>query len=300
MLIVFGSINLDLIFQVPALPGPGQTLLAQGMRLEPGGKGANQAMAAALEGAPVRMVGAVGEDVWADLALAGLKRARVDLRVTRLNTSTGLACICTQPRGENQIVVAPGANLQAQAAQVEDAELGPDTLLLLQMETDPGENAALLRRARARGCRTLLNLAPGREFEASWLSLVDIWVVNEEESAFLGRQLGVGADALALQGATGGTVIRTLGAAGVQVASPGEHWEVPAPAITPIDTTAAGDCFVGVLAAALEAGRPLREAVARAVVAGSLCCTRMGSQGSLPSREEIETWMSGGGGSAPE
>jgi ribokinase len=289
MLTVFGSINLDLIFTLPALPRPGQTLLASGLSLEPGGKGANQAVAAALDGAKVQLVGAVGNDAFAESALVGLKRAGVNIQhLARTTQPTGCAAI-SSAHGENHIVVAPGANLEARAAQVQDADLGRGALVLLQMETPPAETSALIRRARSLGARTVLNLAPAGALDIEVLRLVDILVVNDDESAWLAGHLGVAPDAAPLADATTGVVIRTLGAAGAEVATPeGQTWREPAPRIEVTDTTAAGDCFVGVLAAALDAGRALPAAVARAVAAASLCCTRAGSQGSLPGRSEID------------
>jgi ribokinase len=165
--------------------------------------------------------------------------------------------------------------------------------VLLQMETAPAETAALVRRARSRGARTLLNLAPARPLEPEVLRLVDILVVNEDESDWLAAHLGTAPGGTALQAAAAGVVIRTLGAQGAEVAAPGETWHVPARRIEPVDTTAAGDCLVGVLAAAMDAGQPLRAAVARAVAAASLCCTRPGSQGSLPTHLEIDAWVTG-------
>lgn len=294
-IVVFGSINLDLIFSLPALPGPGQTLLAVGLSLEPGGKGANQAVAAALQGATVRMAGAVGQDAFADIALSGLQRAGVDLTaVARCKQPTGCASIGRAPQGENQIIVAPGASLEARAAQVPDTDLGAATQVLLQMETDPKEAAALIRRAHLRGARTVLNLAPAGPLPLEVLRLVDILIVNEAESAWLASHLGVGPGAGALRAATSSTVIRTMGAQGAEVAAE-ESWHEPAPRIEPVDTTGAGDCFAGVLGAALDEGQTLRAAVARAVAAASLCCTRAGSQSSLPNRAEVDAWRAGAG-----
>jgi len=293
VIIVFGSINLDMIFSVAQLPRPGETLLAAGLSLEPGGKGANQAVAAARSGAVVRMVGAVGLDAFADTALAGLRQAGVDLgAVLRTPAPTGVAAIATDRTGRNQIVVAPGANLVARAEQVDDAHLNPDTVVLAQMETALAQTAALIRRAHDRGARVLLNLAPAQALELEILRLVDILLVNEAEGAWLAEHLGVQPGAVALQQALGRVVIQTLGALGAEVASPGEpHWLAPAPSVQAIDSTAAGDCFAGVLAATLDLGAPLRAAVPRAVAAASLCCTRRGSQGSLPSATEIDAFM---------
>ncbi|MFQ3623648.1 MAG: PfkB family carbohydrate kinase, partial [Acetobacteraceae bacterium] len=159
--LVFGSINLDLVFAVPRLPAAGETVLGPTLRLEPGGKGANQAVAAARDGATVALAGAVGRDPFAAPALAGLRAAGVDLsRVTALEAATGCAAIAVDPAGRNQILVAAGANLAARAAQVADRDLTAATVVVLQGECDPGETAALACRARRAGARIVLNLAP--------------------------------------------------------------------------------------------------------------------------------------------
>jgi ribokinase len=290
VVIVFGSINLDLVFTVAQLPQAGQTLLAEDLSIEPGGKGANQAVAAARDGATVRMVGAVGRDAFANAALTGLRKASVDLSaLARTAAPTGCAAISTDRHGQNQIMVAPGANLEARADQVDDAHLGPQALLLLQMETAVAETCALIRRARARGARVVLNLAPAQPIELEVLRLLDFLIVNEDEGTWLAERLRVAPGAASLQRAIGCGVIRTLGAQGAEVTTPTQQgWRQPAPPVEAIDSTAAGDCFAGVLAASLDAQRSLHEAVSRAVAAASLCCTRRGSQGSLPSAAEID------------
>ncbi len=284
MIVVFGSINADLIFSLAELPGPGQTLLAQGMRMEAGGKGANQAVAAALDGASVAMVGAVGKDGLADAALSGLISARVDLsRVVRLPAPTGCATVCTDSHGRNQIVVALGANAAARAAQAEDALLGQGVTLLTQMEADPDETAALIRRAHARGVRTVHNLAPAAALDRAVLALLDVLVVNEHEAEWLADDIGSsGADAAALSAVLGNTVIRTMGGAGVEWDGSAGRGYLPATDVVVRDSTAAGDCFVGVLAASLDRGATLAAAIERANRAAGLACTREGSQRSLP------------------
>jgi ribokinase len=260
---VFGSINLDLIFRTEALPHPGQTVPAASMRTEPGGKGANQAAAAARDGARVAMVGAVGRD--AQTALAGLRAAGADLsRLAVRDAPTGCASVCTDAEGRNQIVVALGANILATDTQVEDALLVPGGTLVTQMEADPARTARLLLRARARGARTIHNLAPAAPLADQALRALDILVVNEVEGMWLGTQLG-GTDgsALSLHRILGITVIRTLGDEGVEWADGGQRHHRPAPPTQVRDTTAAGDCFVGVLAAALDRGATLAEAVTR-------------------------------------
>ncbi|HYZ60959.1 MAG TPA: PfkB family carbohydrate kinase, partial [Acetobacteraceae bacterium] len=191
MILVFGSINLDLIFAVDQLPAPGETVLGPGVALQPGGKGANQAVAAARDGAQVIMAGAVGRDALAPAAFALLREAGVDLhRVIEVDAATGCAAICTDRQGRNLIAVGSGANLLVRDAQVEDALLRPDTTLVLQMEVDPAQTASLIRRASAAGSRIVLNLAPAAPLDPAALRLVDILVVNEHEAAWLARHLG--------------------------------------------------------------------------------------------------------------
>ena len=292
MLIVFGSINLDLIFAVPRLPGPGETVLGPTLRAEPGGKGANQAVAAARDGAQVFMAGAVGEDALADQALAGLRDAGVDLsRLAQAGVATGCASICTDPAGANQIAVASGANAFARAEQIEDALLGPTTTVVLQMECDAAETEALIHRARAAGAQLVLNLAPAAPLARDALRALDVLVVNEHEAEWLAAELGIAATAAALHGALGCTVVQTLGGEGAAFAGPDGQGRVPAFPVAAIDTTAAGDCFTGVLAAALDRGDALPTALRRASAAAALCCTRVGSQGSLPLAAETDLML---------
>ncbi len=204
MIVCFGSINLDLIFPLPHLPTSGETVLGRAMRVEPGGKGANQAVAAARDGARVLFAGAVGQDALATQALATLREAGVDLaRVPALDIATGAAAICVDRAGNNQIAVASGANLLARAAQVEEALLAPDTTVLLQGENDLAETAALIRRARARGARVVLNLAPAAALDENALRDVSVLVVNEEEAVWLGAHLRAGMNAASLRSACG-------------------------------------------------------------------------------------------------
>jgi ribokinase len=285
---VFGSINLDLIFSAASIPRPGETVLGPGTRIEPGGKGANQAVAAALDGASVAMVGAIGRDALGEQATALLRAAGVDLtRVAETVASTGCASIVVDPNGANAIAVGSGANLHARADQAEDALLRG--VVVLQMEVPAAENAALIQRVRRAGGRVVLNLAPAGAMPEDALRAVDILVVNETEAAWLASSLGCADTAEALRDRLGGvTVVRTLGEDGASVASRDEVWLQPAVPVQAVDTTAAGDCFVGVMASRLDAGAPLRDAVAAASRAAALCCTRAGSQGSLPSRAETE------------
>ena len=174
MIVCFGSINLDLIFSLPRLSPAGQTVAGPGLKIEPGGKGANQAVAAARDGAKVAFAGAVGDDVLAEGALALLRASGIDLsRVQRLGGGTGCAGICVDPAGNNQIAVASGANLAARQDVIEDALLGRGTTVLLQNECAPEPTAALIARARAAHCRIVLNLAPAGPLPQGALRAVD-------------------------------------------------------------------------------------------------------------------------------
>ncbi len=277
---------------MPELPRPGATVLGRTMRIEPGGKGANQAVAAARDGAQVFFAGAVGRDGFADDALRLMREANIDLAaVATADEPTGCASICVDAQGRNQIAVSSGANLVATEDQVAGALLGPDTTLLLQMEVDPTQTAGLIHRARARGARIVLNLAPAAGLEAAALRAVDVLVVNEEEAAWLGSHLACGADAASLHGALGSAVVTTLGGDGVAAFSAEGRWRLPAEKIEVVDTTAAGDCFTGVLAAGLDRGLSFEASLRRANVAAALCCTRRGTQGSLPEAAEIDAAM---------
>lgn len=290
MIVVFGSINVDLIFSLPALPLPGQTLLSPAVRIEAGGKGANQAMAAARDGAAVAIAGAVGQDTLAAAALAGLRHAGVDLtRVRACEAPTGCAGIFVDPAGRNVIGVGSGANLTARADQIEDDLLSPRTTLLLQMEIPAEETAALIRRARTRGARIVLNLAPASMIDFSALAQIDVLVVNEAEAAWLGKRLGCDADAADLHCNFGVAVVRSLGEQGLEAVWRGGSIRLSAHPVHVIDTTAAGDCLTGVLAAALDRDMEMDAALRRANLAAALCCTRAGSQATMPTSAEIDS-----------
>jgi ribokinase len=296
MLVVFGSVNIDLVFSLPVLPRPDETVLGSGYRIAPGGKGANQAVAAARDGASVRFYGCIGRDEFGRMARDSLAAAGIDVTGLREGSRpTGCAAVCTDAAGRNLIAVASGANLDARADLVPDSVLGSDTTLVLQMECPAAEVAALLARARARGCRTVLNLAPALPLDQSALRAVDVLIVNEGEAAALADGHGglAGGDSLTLvrqlAAAFGGTAAITLGSLGVVAARAEEEvWSLDALQIKTVDTTAAGDAFTGVFAAALARGLPLPAALHRASVAGGLACLTAGAQPSLPSAAAIE------------
>jgi ribokinase len=289
-LIVFGSVGIDLIFPVQILPRSGDTIRSRGGTIQPGGKGANQAAAACRDKARVTLVGAVGDDGFADIALDGLRRIGVETdHVIRTDAGTGRAAICIAADGHTTVVTEPGANCRAFAGQVVDTMLGPATTLLLQMETEADENADLISRARRRGARIILNLSPSRIIATQALSDVDVLVGNAREIAWLGEHLGTGNNPASIHAALGVTVVRMMGVQGSQATSDAiPYVHMPALSTHMRDTTAAADCFVGVLAAALSRQEGLQQALRRASVAAGLSTTRVGALAIMPDRAEID------------
>jgi ribokinase len=281
MILVFGSINIDVAVPVPHLPAAGETVIGGDYALLPGGKGANQALAARRAGSDVVLAGAVGGDSFAAAALGGLARDGVDAGLVRtVEAPTGCALIMVGEGGENLIAVASGANRSVQAEQVPEALLGPQTLVLAQMEVPFAETQTLIRRARARGGSCILNLAPALPLDPAVLPELDFLIANEIEAAQLGPQ--------AARRLRRGLVI-TRGAAGAEAwLADGSHLAVPALPIAPIDTTGAGDTFVGVLAAGLDRGLPLEPALRRASAAAGLACLARGAQAAMPDAAAIE------------
>lgn len=283
MIVIFGSINVDLTVPVPRLPQPGETVLGGEYALLPGGKGANQALAALRAGAEVVLAGAVGADSFAGIALDLLRREGVDTRLVQVvQQPTGCATITVSNDGENTIAVAPGANAKARSDQVPDDLLGANTTLVSQMEVPPKETALLIRRLRARGGRSVLNLAPALPIDAGLFGEIDILVANEGEAA------ATGLDPRRLAYRLRQGLVVTRGAAGATaILHNGITIEVPALKIEPVDTTGAGDTFVGVLAAALDLGSTLEFALRRASAAAGLACMARGAQTAMPNAMAI-------------
>lgn len=293
MIVTFGSLNADFVFEVEASPVAGQTIAARRFHVESGGKGANQAAAAARDGAEVVMVGAVGCDAMAETLLASLGTAGVDVsRVATVEGPTGCAYIEVAASGENRIVVAAGANALARSELANDNLLAGASSLLLQMECPVGEIEKLVHRAKLTGVRSILNLAPAILPSRRALEDCSMLVVNETEADALATAVGTSGNAADLRRALGCDIVRTLGAAGVEAATAAGNFTLSAIAVNVVDTTAAGDCFVGVLASALDRRLDMRAALARAVVASGLACTKRGAQASLPSRHETDSALS--------
>lgn len=294
MIIVFGSINIDLVARVDALPKAGETVAAPGYALVPGGKGANQALAARRAGAEVALVGTVGRDAFAELALDLLAADGVDLaRVARADAPTGAAFIAVDGEGRNQIVVAAGANALTRASSLDGLAAEPGDILVLQWEVAEAEILAAAGWAKAAGLRVMLNRAPAGPVAPELLALTDIVVVNEHEIMALAEGHDVDASdpdtvASGLSAHYGNAVFVTLGAEGAMGWADGIRHAVPALAVEAIDTTAAGDTFCGALAAALDRRRGYETAIEFASAAGSLACAIFGAQPSIPSLAAIE------------
>lgn len=266
--IVLGSLNVDLVTEVERHPNPGETVLGEGLRRLAGGKGANQAVAAAATGAAVAMVGCVGDDEGGTAYRQRLSDKGIDVSQLRTvsGVATGTALIAVSEDGENTIIVIPGANGQVTRADVDAVDMGPGDVVLLQLEVPVPVVCHAVRRAQGAGARVVLNIAPYAGVPADVIALADPVVANEHEAA-----------ALADSGAVPSSLLVTLGANGAV-------WDgVSAPAVRVpraevVDTTGAGDAFCGALAAALAGGADRAAALAAALAAGAAAVRHAGAQ----------------------
>ena len=293
-LTVVGSINADLTSRVKRHPNPGETLLGSGGGITAGGKGANQAVAAAYLGANVAFVGAVGKDPYVEPALKHLRDSGVDLsHVAEVDDTTGIAIITVSDDGENTIVVIPGANAHVDSAFVQErtAPIEQADIVLLQGEIPADGFAAAV--AAASG-RVIVNLAPVVEVDKKALLAADPLIANEHEAGLILDQLGVKASsdapkdlAQSLIDAGFNSVVLTLGAEGALVATGGELVDIPTPKVTAVDTTGAGDAFAGALCARLLAGDELVQAATFAARVGATSTLRNGAQDSYPKEADV-------------
>ena len=294
---VVGSINQDFVLKVERRPKPGETVTDAVLSTHNGGKGANQAAAAALLGASVALLGRVGDDGFGGPLVRALEEKGVDTALVEPapDSSTGTAFITVTGDGENAITVAPGANRRLTSEDVDAArgEIGDAAVLVVQMEVPRGCVARAVEVADGVGTRAILNLAPPFEVPRAVLEKLDPLVVNEHEAAFL---LGEGVEGVeAALGAAPNllalgprSAVVTVGADGAVFAEEGEAGHVPAPEVEVVDTTGAGDAFVGALALRLARGDSLGEAVGYAARAGAAAVTREGAQGALPTPDALE------------
>jgi ribokinase len=298
-ILVIGSLNMDLVVRCRTLPRPGETLVGDDFFTAAGGKGANQAVAAAKLGARVRMAGCVGRDDFGKALIVGLRAAGVDADdVMTVDGPTGTALITVDAAGANTIMVVPGANNACDAAIVERALARAEApgILLLQHEMPPEANARAAQLAREAGWFVMLNPAPARPIEPELMKLIDIVIPNASEAAAVtGRPAASRADARAAARALvergARAAIVTLGDDGAVYHDGNGAWHCPALAVTAVDTTAAGDAYIGALAAALAEGRELVPSLGFAAAAAALSVTRLGAQPSLPSFNELAAFI---------
>lgn len=301
--IVVGSVNMDIVTRTDKLPDTGETVAARSIEYLPGGKGLNQAVAAAKIGTPVVLAGCLGSDAFAGELTAFVRRHKID--VSRLRSSenaSGIALITVDERGQNTIVVAPGSNADVCPQDVEKLPLDPGDVVVCQFEIPPAAVAAAFAKARKRGARTILNPSPVCPIPEEILRNTDILIVNETELAFLSREnvdentpTGKIADAAEkLKTDADRTVIITLGSRGALVAGGKDMLFVDSYKVPAVDTVGAGDCFAGVFAAKLAEGKDVGESVRTAVKAAAVCVTRKGAAPAMPDAGELEHFRTAG------
>ena len=301
-IVVVGSLNMDLVVRMPQIPRPGETLLGGIFRTFPGGKGANQAVAAARLGAHVTMIGCVGNDSFGQEMRATLAREGIDAGhiLVHPDEATGVALIQVDAQGQNSIAVASGANFRLTGADVEKAmqTIGEFDALVMPLETPLDTIYAAAEIAARRGAKVLLNPAPAQVLKRDLLELVDVLLPNEHEIALMSgipsqsvADSRRAAENLLLLGPR--NLLVTLGSRGALFFDGKANQEtlIPACPVQAVDTTAAGDCFVGALAVGLCEGKSLLAAAEFASAAAALSVTRAGAQPSLPRREEVEQFM---------
>jgi ribokinase len=292
MILVAGSANLDFVVRASHIPAPGETVLGHGFKTFPGGKGANQAVASARAGGvATTMIMALGNDAFAVPLEASLNEAGVRLHIKRVaDQPTGTAFICVSDDAENAITVAPGAN---NSLRPEDllplAELAGFTHLLLQLETPMDTVTAFARAARLSSVKVVLNAAPAQSLSSELLALLDVLIVNEGELAVVANHAGSIEECL--ERVQVPCVVVTLGSRGAWARVNGELLKQPAFAVTPVDTTGAGDTFCGAFVATLSDGQDVVNALRQASAAGALACTRPGAQSSIPTHAEVQVFL---------
>ena len=297
-ILVVGSLNADLVVRAPRFPQPGETISGEDLQVIPGGKGANQAVAAARLGAHVSMLGRVGKDNFGDFLLDNLKLNNVDSRyVQRDDASTGTAIIVVDENGQNSIVLSPGANGKVSSADLEHASFPAGGLLLLQLEIPTPTVLRATERAHENGLRVILNPAPAKSIPDELIALADFLIPNETELSLLtGMEVKdapfaeAAARALLKRGVK--NVIVTLGSKGALIVTMEQAILVDSFEVNVVDTTAAGDAFIGGFANALLQEKPIEKAVKYGCACGALATTKFGAQPSLPTKEEVERFIS--------
>lgn len=297
-IIVVGSLNADLVVRAPRFPQPGETISGEDLKIIPGGKGANQAVAAARQGTQTAMVGRVGNDSFSPELINNLKQNGVDTSHVQVDpdSATGTATIIVDANGQNSIVLSPGGNGQVTSADVEQVSFGEAQLLLLQLEIPLETVLAAAKRARQNGLRVVLNPAPARALPDELLALADFLVPNESELSLLTglpvsdiQSAENAAKTLLARGIS--NVIVTLGANGALLVNQDGTKHIPSYAVNVVDTTAAGDAFIGGFASALLQNKSMEDAVRYGCACGALAATKFGAQPSMPTKEEVKTFL---------
>jgi ribokinase len=294
-ILVVGSLNADLVVRAPRFPEPGETISGEDLQIIPGGKGANQAVAAARQGISVAMTGRVGNDSFGPELIDNLKHNQVNSDHVQVDpeSATGTAIIVVDASGQNSIVLSPGGNGRVGATDLERVSFADYRLLLLQLEIPIEAVLAAARRAKESGLRVLLNPAPAGALPEELISLPDFLVPNESELSLLtGKPVSdissAATAARKLLELRARNVIVTLGANGALIVNKEGTQHVPSFKVDAVDTTAAGDAFIGGFASALLQDRSLEEAVRYGCACGALAATKFGAQPSLPTRAEVE------------
>ena len=300
--IVFGSINMDLVVSVADFPKTGETILSKQHQWFPGGKGANQVVAVRRLGGEVSMVGKIGDDYLAQSAVNVLHKENINtcLLKTVKGVSTGLAIIQVDTQGQNTIVVSPGANgIWPESAEDIDSMLNECDLAVLQLEIPVAVAGKIMQRAKMKGVYTVLNAAPASIDVIPFLPEVDLLIVNETETAILSGEKNISAaninQAISRLTKLGSReIIVTLGENGCVVFTGGNYHALSSYRVKAVDSTAAGDTFVGAVVARLCEGDNILEASRWAVAAGALTVTRLGAQASIPTKKEVDEFLRNG------
>jgi len=295
-ILVVGSLNADLVVSTPRFPQPGETISGEDLRVIPGGKGGNQAVAASRLGANVSMLGRVGRDNFGDFLLDNLIANHVDTQlIQRDDASTGTATIIVDANGQNSIVLSAGANGKVSSSDVEHASFSDFSLLLLQLEIPTPTVLSAATLAKQNGVRVILNPAPAKELLNELISLADYIIPNETELSLLtGMKVNdipsaeKAAHALLNKGAK--NVIVTLGSKGAFIVNDETNTHVETYKVDVVDTTAAGDAFIGGFASKLDSSN-LLDAVRYGCACGALATTKFGAQPSLPTQEEVDEFI---------
>jgi len=294
---IIGSSNTDMVIKTEKLPVPGETVMGGAFLMNPGGKGANQAVAASRLGGQVSFIAKIGNDVFGKQAIQQFQREKINTAFINIDAehASGVALINVDAQGENSIAVAPGANSKLTHYEVETAleSIPENAIVLLQLEIPLPTVEYAIRRSHEKGLRVLLNPAPAQVLSPELLSFLYLITPNESEAELLTGIKVTNATtaelaARKLQAMGVCNVILTLGSKGAYLHNDKVSELIPAPPVTAIDTTAAGDCFNGALAVALAEQQPLQQAVAFACKAASISVTRMGAQASIPYRREVD------------